>query len=305
MRAAILREYGGVPETVEDWPEPDGDTVEVLAAGLNPVDLRIASGTFYGGAPPLPYVPGGEGVGRVDGRRVYFTGSGTFAERAVGNPSSYAVVPEGLEDALAVACGTAGTTAWMALERAQIRKGDSVLILGATGAVGTFGVQAARLLGAGCVVAAARNAEGLARCKEVGADATISLDADPDTLVAQIVAACGGDGPNVVLDPLWGSAVEAAAEAAAHGARIVQLGESAGAQASFTSATVRGKELAILGFTLVRADPDARRGATERLLRHVAYGAIRIETEAVPLTDVATAWRRQAESPNVKLVVVP
>ena len=219
MRAAIVREYGAVPEVVGDWPEPDGDhAVEVLAAGLNPVDLRIASGTFYGGVPPVPYVPGGEGVGQVDGRRVYFTGSGTLAERALGNPGSYAVVPEGLEDAVAVACGIAGTTAWMALERAQIHKGETVLVLGASGAVGTFAVQAARLLGAACVVAAARSEAGLERCSRLGADATISLDTERDALVAQIAAACGGDGPDVIIDPLWGPAAEAAVQAAAHGA---------------------------------------------------------------------------------------
>src|SRR5881275_866616 len=92
MRAAILREYGTAPEPGEfDDPAAGGDeqvVLDVLAGGLNPVDIRMASGSFYGGSPPLPSVAGREGVGRTpDGQVVYFDRPvapyGSFAERAV------------------------------------------------------------------------------------------------------------------------------------------------------------------------------------------------------------------------------
>ena len=100
MHAAILREYGGVPE-VGDWDEPeaaDGQVVvDVLAGGLNPVDLRIGSGTYFGGAPPLPYVVGREGVGRLGDEVVYFDGPvhphGSFAARSLVDPKTHAYLP--------------------------------------------------------------------------------------------------------------------------------------------------------------------------------------------------------------------
>src|SRR5579864_7687047 len=87
MRAARLHELGGTP-AVEDLEPPEGpDVIAVTAAGLNPVDVSIGSGRFYGGSPETPYVIGSEGVGATaDGRRVWFRGSGTIAEQAVAPP---------------------------------------------------------------------------------------------------------------------------------------------------------------------------------------------------------------------------
>ncbi|HEY2217022.1 MAG TPA: hypothetical protein VGH21_05970, partial [Solirubrobacteraceae bacterium] len=111
MRAAVLRQLG-VPR-VEDFEEPPLDTpseqavVDVLAAGLNPVDVAIAAGRFYAGPPPLPCVSGREGVGLLDGRRVYFDAPvlpfGSMAERALVDPRSTYDVPDGVDDGVAVA----------------------------------------------------------------------------------------------------------------------------------------------------------------------------------------------------------
>src|SRR4051812_6181883 len=116
MRAAVVHELGGRPR-IEDVPEPeDGPVVDLGAAGLNPMDLAIASGRFYGPVSPPPYVAGREGVGRVrgassfaDGTRVYTdrAGTGTFAERfAIAEERVYAL-PDGDDDSLAVALGVA------------------------------------------------------------------------------------------------------------------------------------------------------------------------------------------------------
>src|SRR5687768_11954518 len=156
MRAAIVRSYGSNPE-LGDWPEP-ADGARVLAAALNPSDLRIASGTFYTGAPDLPYVTGGEAIVERDGRRFYAWGAGAFAERMAFEPNRACGVPDGVEPGLALACGVAGTTALAALERARLAEGESVLVLGARGAVGALALQLAPLLGAGRVVGASRSA---------------------------------------------------------------------------------------------------------------------------------------------------
>src|SRR5580692_9094866 len=200
MRAAVLRAYGvPVADSFEE-PSPDRDqaVVDVLAAGLNPVDVAICAGRFYAGKPPLPSVAGREGVGRLDGQRVYFDAPvspfGSMAERALVDPRSTYPVPDGVADGVAVALGISGLAAWLALTwRAQLKEGEHVLVLAASGVLGQIAVQAAKLLGAGRVVAAARSPEGLARCLELGADASVRLD-DPDDL--SVALAQGGRRPD-------------------------------------------------------------------------------------------------------------
>lgn len=314
MRAAILHEYGQTPQC-EEFPDPEVATegqavVEVLAGGLNPVDLSMASGSFYGGSPPLPSVVGREGVGRTsDGALVYFDTPvapfGSFAERALIESGSIVPVPDGLDPALATCFGTAGLAAWLALEwRARVRAGETVLVLGVSGVVGQVAVQAARLLGAARVVGAARSREGLARASRLGADVTVRLDHHGDDLIKALHDACDG-GPDVVIDPLWGEPGAAAIEAAAPRARIVQIGQSAGARASIASAAVRGRMLEIVGHTNLAAPADVRHAAYARMARHAAAGELTAEVERVALGDVARAWERQRSGPGRKLAIVP
>ena len=316
MRAAVIRELG-VPPGLEEVPDPSpaaGEVlVEVLAAPLNPVDIAVGAGRFYGGHPELPFVPGNECVGRVAGsdELVWAYGSGLGAKRDGGLAELVAAreealypVPEGADPALAGALGIAGLAGWMPVSwRAPVRQGETVLVLGATGTVGLVAVQGARLLGAGRVVAAGRSPEGLARAAEAGADATVRLD--EDDLAAAFREACGGEGANLVVDPLWGEPLQAAVEACAQGARIVSLGQSAGPEATLTSAAVRGKQLEILGFRIEAAGHEVIEREYRRLVEHAFAGDVRVDVEQVPLEDVTDAWRRQSEGAGVKLVVVP
>ena len=122
MRAARLHELGGVPQ-VDEVDAPEGPhVVAVAAAALNPVDIAIGSGRFYGGSPEPPYVVGSEAVGTApDGRRVWFRGNGALAEQAAASPDQTFEIPEGVDDANALACGIAGLTGWLAVSwRAQV-----------------------------------------------------------------------------------------------------------------------------------------------------------------------------------------
>jgi NADPH:quinone reductase-like Zn-dependent oxidoreductase len=312
VRAAILERYG-TPPRVADFADPraagDRVVVEILAGGLNPVDLRMASGSFHGGSSPLPSVAGREGVGTVsDGALVYFDGAvapyGSFAERALVERGDLVALPAGIDAALATCFGIAGTAAWMALEwRAQLRAGETVLVLGASGVVGQIAVQAARLLGAVRVVAASRSADGLERALARGADAVVRIG-EAENLEAALRDACG-DGADVVIDPLWGEPAAAALSACRNGARFVQLGESAGSHASLASALVRGRMLAILGYTSLMAPRDAKRDAYRRMVEHAAAGEFTVDLERVPLEAVGDAWQRAQNSPHRKLVIVP
>jgi NADPH:quinone reductase-like Zn-dependent oxidoreductase len=312
VRAAILTE-AGLPPSMGAFDAPvaeDGEVVvAVRAAGLNHFDLLKASGRFYTGPPPLPSVVGSDGVGVLgDGRRVFFDATvapfGSMAEQALVAESSLFDVAEGVDDLVAAALGNTGLAAWLALSwRARLEPGETVLVLGATGALGTVAIQAARLQRAGRVVAAALDEPGIERLEALGADAVVVLDDSPG--LADALREATGGGPDVIIDPLWGGPALAAMHAAGHGARHIQLGHMAGAEASVPATAVRAAAIDLRGFALFHAPIDVRREAYLRVTRAAADGAITVRAEAVPLSAVHEAWARQARGAGTKLVIVP
>jgi NADPH2:quinone reductase len=314
MRAAVIERYGE-PPVLRDVPEPKADgasLVEVTAAPLNPVDLSIATGKFYAGSPPTPYVPGGEGIGRPlqDGKpgpRVYFRAAlpnGAMAERAVVSAGQTVPIPDSVPDGVAAALGTPGIAAYLSLtRRAQLKAGETVLILGASGVLGAIAVQVAKLLGAGRIVAGARDERGLARAKELGAQATVDLK-QTDGLTDRIREASGGQ-LNLVIDPVWGVPGVAALEAMSPLGRFVQLGQSAGPEGVVKSGVVRGRYLSILGYTSFMVPWEEQAEAYRKLIDYAAAGKLKVEFEILPLEAAADAWKRQASSPHRKLVLSP
>jgi NADPH:quinone reductase-like Zn-dependent oxidoreductase len=162
MKAAVLHEFGTPEYSDFDEPKaPDGHVIiDVEAAGVHHLDIAKAGGKHYLSPTALPTVVGTDGVGRLpDGRRVYFESVvapfGSMAERTVVPKESVLEIDHGADSTIAAALGNTGMAAWLALEwRAQLKPGETVLVLAATGAVGRVAVQVARELGAGRVVAA-------------------------------------------------------------------------------------------------------------------------------------------------------
>lgn len=323
MPAAVIRTHAASPEYLF-WPLPrrarGQALVQVVAAPISPLDLLCASGTSYFGAPQLPYIPGVQGVGIVmeadrlaSGQRVWFScdagmkpGDGSMACYCVINEQSALVLPNQVDSDLAAALGLSAIAAWMALTwRGHLQPGEQVLVLGASGAVGQVAVQAARLLGAGRVVAASRDEDGRSRALALGADAVVDLTGDDvDEISRRITAAC--DGPlHLVLDPVWGLPAEAAIRVLAPEGRLVNIGSSAGASARFESATVRSRLHTILGYTNNALTWEQKVEALNAILRHAVAGRCTVERETVPLANVAEAWERQAASAGRKLILVP
>jgi NADPH:quinone reductase len=259
----------------------------------------------------LPYVPGFEGVARIDGRLAYVFGGGmglqrdgTLAERVDIPEGATVELPDDADPALAAACGIAGVAGWAPVTLvADVREGDRVLVLGATGTVGVVALQAAKLRGAAHVVAAGRHRDRLERARSLGADEIVEIG--EGDLEQAFKDACGGQGPTVVIDPLWGKPVEAAANAAAPGARIIQIGQSAGTEATLTSAAVRGKQLRIQGHSNFGLTDDERNGAYLELLDAVQAGRVTIDVERFPLERVADAWQAQASGTKAIVELVP
>jgi len=288
VRAARLHELGGVPR-VDEVPAPEGDVLEVTTSALNPVDISIGSGRFYGGTPALPYVIGSEAIVRAaDGRRFWhYAGSATAEWVAMPAADRIVEIPDGVGDDLAIACGIAGLTGWLAVSwRAAVRPDDTVLVLGASGSVGRAALQGAKVLGARRVIGAARRVDAIPEA----ADEAISLEGD-------LPAA------DVVVDPLWGAPGERALAAASPGVRFVQLGQSGGATATLQSGWVRGKVANLLGHSLGSVPADARTHGYRELCEHARAGRIRFDVERYPLERIAEAWERQASGPRAKLVI--
>jgi len=312
VKAAVLTELGAPPQFA-DFPDPQAEddhvVVEVAAAGVNHVDLAKASGTFYTGPPPLPSVVGSDGVGHTsDGRRVFFDAAvppfGSWAQRSLVAREDLLEPAEDIDDVRAAAVGNTGLAAWLALEwRAKLQPGESVLVLGANGALGSVAVQAAKVLGAGLVIAADRDPVRLERLRDRGADAIVTLTPDGD-ITGDCRAVVGG-GVDVIIDPLWGSPALGAMRAAARGARLVQLGQLAGVALELPAPTVRSAALDILGMAAFHAPLEVRRKAYLAMTEKIAEGAITVDVVTVPLSDVATAWERQRGGPGVKLVLTP
>lgn len=308
MKAAVLREYG-VPR-LEEFDDPsakDGvEIVEMLAASLTTLDVRVATGQHPMSPRQLPVVCGVEGVGlTADGRRVYVGAPvppyGTMAERVPADRSRLIDVPDGLDDAVASALGNAGWAAWLPLSwRAELTPGERVLILGATGVVGRLAVQAARLLGAGRIVAAGRDPDALAEAPGLGADATVRVDSDGD-LAAAFHDAAGGP-IDVVLDYVGGRPLVAALGAAATGVRIVQVGDAADPQLTMPAPLLRAKGVVLLGFVPRLAGPEALAASYAELAEHVLAGRLRVEVERFPLTEVTAVWHRRSRR---RVVLVP
>lgn len=311
MKAAVITAYGAPPEFKEfDPPEASEDTelIEIELAGLNPVDIAIASGKFDSGSPPLPYVTGKEAIGLdSDGRRVWFDSamypSGSMAELTAIPRGAKVTLPDGIASERAIAFGIAGMAAWLALTwRGNLAKGETVLVNGASGSVGQIAIQAAKLLGAGRVVGTARSASGRLKVAALGADAVV--DTGSETLAEDIKEATGG-GADLVVDNLWGEPAAAAIDAMNARGRLIQVGNSAGTHADLLAGRLRGGLIDIRGHRNFWAPLEVRANAFHRMCGHAIDGDLEIEVEVIPLAEAADAWERQKASPGHKLALSP
>lgn len=312
MRAAHVQACGEPPRPVEVAEPVPGEgqaLVAVSAAPITPLDLLCAGGTSYFGEPATPYVPGVQGVGAVRsssrlpvGTRVWFPtsagmapGDGGMAELAVVPDDDLVPLAGAVPDVELAALGLSAIAAWTALLlRGGLQAGERVLVLGSSGIVGTVALQAARLHGASAVHAAALGSAARDAAHALGADGFVQLDRgdDVDGLAARMREVVGE--VDVVLDPLCGVPASAAALCLAPGGRLVNLGSSAGATATFSSAHLRSGSREIRGYTNNDLTAEQRRAALAAIEEHAAAGRLRVPFEEFGLDDVADAWRRQA-----------
>jgi NADPH:quinone reductase-like Zn-dependent oxidoreductase len=303
MKAAIVTELGK-PPIFADFAEPaaaDGEAlIDVTAAPLSHVTRYRASGTHYSSAGSLPFVVGLDGVGRHDGKRVYFilprAPFGSMAERTVVQASHLVPLPDGLDDAAAAAIAIPAMSSWAALqERSKIVPGQVVLVNGATGISGRLAVQVAKRLGAGKIIATGRNSAMLAELSALGADNTISLLQDDAALDAAFTRHFS-DGVDIVLDYLWGASAERLLAAAAKTSknakpiRFIQIGSSGGANISLPATVIRSSGLELIGCGMGSIAFDRILATIAQVFKAAAMHGFVITPKVLPLAKIEGNW---------------
>ena len=243
MKALICKEHGLADklELVADWPSPElGDQdvlINVKAAGLNFPDVLIIQGK-YQFQPDMPFIPGGECSGEVvavgpavtrfkPGDKVLSMGAaGAFCEQIAADENAVFPMPEGLSFEQAAGVSITYFTSYYALkQRANLQAGETLLVLGAAGGVGTTAIELGKLMGAK-VIAAASSAEKLELCKSLGADEVINYN--EESLKDRIKELTGGKGVDVVYDPVGGDYAEPAIRGMAWKGRYLVIGFASG-----------------------------------------------------------------------------
>ncbi len=286
MRAIQMREFGG-PEVLElvelDRPEPaEGEAlVRVSAAGLNFADTHTRENAYVKRA-ELPLVPGSEVVGiREDtGERVVaLCGTGGYAEWATAPAHLCFPVPEGVEDATALALLLQGLTAWhLYRTQGRVAEGESVVVISGAGGVGSLAVQLGHAMGAGRVIATASSEEKRALCRELGADA--ALDGDAEGLTERILEANGGEPVDVVFEMAGGAVFDACKGALAPFGRMVAYGISGKEVNTVRTGSLLKRSHSVVGFWLFHMldRPAWIDDALADLFARAARGELRVVT---------------------------
>jgi NADPH2:quinone reductase len=322
MTAAVVDAPGASPRLCPvDLParKPGFTLLQVLAAPVNPLDLLIASGGFHSARYEVPYVPGSECAGIVLASDRYAPGTlvyaephaspetpGAFSTHVVVADDDVLVLPDGVAPQEAAAVGNSGTAAYLPLvEIARLREGETVLILGATGAVGQLAVQIARRHGAGRVVGVGRDQAALQRLLELGADAIVTLEAgEAEADLSRRLSAAAGT-VDIVLDGLCGAPLQAALPGCAPRARVVNIGNLAGPVAQLPAGLLRGRQLTVTGFAGLHTPLRDKQAGLEWLWAGLARGDLRIDIRTFSLDELPAAWTAQAASPHAKCVILP
>ena len=289
-------------EAPEPVAAPGQVVVRLHAAGVNPVEAYIRTGQ-YAHLPDLPYIPGSDGAGLVEslgegvegigaGDRVYVAAflakSGTYAERVACDARFVHRLPDAVSFAQGAALGVPAATAYRALVlRAAVRAGDTLLVHGASGAVGVAAVQLARGMGMR-VLGTAGSAAGKAAAREAGAHEV--FDHTDDGYAARITAATGGAGVDVILEMLANVNLDRDLGLLAPKGRVVVIGSRG--RIEIDPRQTMGKETAVLGTTLGSSTPAEYTQIHAALVAALESGVLRpIVGRELPLAEAAQAHR--------------
>jgi NADPH2:quinone reductase len=298
MRAIQMTEFGG-PEVLElvELPAPvaqDGEVlIKVTRAGLNFADTHTRTNSYVQKA-TLPLIPGGEvaGVREDTGERVVaLVGTGGYAEYATAPASTVFPIPDSLDDGAALAMIVQGTTAWHLYRTSgRVAEGETVVVHGAAGGVGSVAVQLGHPLGAGRVIATASSEEKRALALELGAD--VAVDPAAEGLTERLIEANDGKPVDVVFEMSGGAVFDASYKALAPFGRIVAYGIATNEPNEVPTGSLLRHSRAVVGFYLFHClgRPGMFADALADLFDRVARGELRaVVGHTYPLEQAAQA----------------
>jgi NADPH2:quinone reductase len=311
MRAAIVREFGpiashAIGELPDPRPKSDEVLVRIQAVAVNFVDSLVVTGK-YQFLPERPFAPGKLPAGIVTavgndvanlkpGDRVLtLAEQGGYAEQVCIVAKHCFKLPESMSFVDAAAMALVYDTSWFALrERARIRAGESVLVLGSTGGVGLAAVQLAKAIGAR-VLAGVSNAAKAKLAFEAGADDIVDLSMENlrDSLREQVFAKNNGEGVDIVIDPIGGDAFDAALRALAWRGRLVVIGFASGRIPSVKANYLLVKNIEVSGVQVSdyrKRTPDLMAQCISEIFAMFEAGKLRpAATTTYPLGSFAEA----------------
>lgn len=312
MKAVMCKAWGlpdslVVEEVPDPVPGPGQVVVDVKAAGVNFPDVLIVQGK-YQFKPELPFTPGNELSGVVSAvgpdvagfsigdKVIAFTPIGAFAQQALVPVKALMPMPPGMDfDTAAAITLTYGTSHHAVVDRAGLKAGETMLVLGAAGGVGLAAIDIGKALGAR-VIAAASSDEKLAVCREHGADATINYSTED--LREAIKVATDGKGPDVIYDPVGGEYAEPAFRSIGWRGRYLVVGFANGEipKLPLNLALLKGASLVgVFWGEFAKREPKANMAAMRQMMGWLAEGKIRprisgrykLEETAQALNDMA------------------
>lgn len=310
MKAIRFHSTGGPDVLVyEDVPDPVAGPGEVLikveAVGMNFADVMRRRGDDYPEPSPPPFILGAEVAGTVaalgDGVTNIPVGLSVLAAPGAGGYAQYVVVPaatiiplpEGFDAVQAAALLGHGLTAAIALKQAaKLLPGETVLIEGAAGGVGSFAIQLAKLYGAGKIIAAASTPEKRAKAEALGAD--VSVDYTKADWADEVRRITDGQGANIVIETAGGDTLNKALDAMAPFGRMIFLGQSSGKTATVDPWRLTLMNHSVVGFYIgaYLANAELLMATIGELIGFVASGQVKIQVGAVlPLSQAAEAHR--------------
>lgn len=303
MKAIRISEFGGperlkLEQVLDPKPGRGEVVVRIRAAGVNPVETYIRTGT-YAIKPNLPYTPGADGAGEVvsvgegvtrfkAGDRVYTAGSvtGTYAEQALCTEAQVHPLTKKVSFAQGAAMGVPYATAYRALfHKAEIQPGETLLIHGASGGVGTAAVQLARAAGV-TVIGTAGTDKGRSLVKDEGAHHVLDHHA-PD-MADQLAKLTGGKGVNVILEMLANKNLGKDLPMLAKFGRVIVVGSRGPVE--IMPRDIMGRDARIIGMTLFNISPEDMASIHAALVAGLENGTLRpIVGQEIPLAEAAKA----------------
>lgn len=317
MKAIVCYAYAPVSDLkYAEFPEPDAGpgevVIDVSAAGVNYPDVLIVQGK-YQTKPELPFVPGSEASGTirsigagvtgfaVGDKVAAFTGQGAFAEQVRVSASQVWHLPKGLDAEIAAGVLITYGTSYHALkDRAALKAGETLLVLGAGGGVGITAVELGKQMGAR-VIAAASSDEKLALAKQQGADVLINYATG--NLREEIKALTDGRGVDVVYDPVGGDMSITAVKSLAWGGRHLVVGFAAGTIPAIPANLLLLKSASSVGVlwgNSLRADPVPQGKNIDEILAWLADGKLHPVIDARYTLEQAVTALEYVENRQVK-----